>query len=61
MSGTYDETKDVPGDLNGDQKVDGGDLGILLSQFNQAGTADFDDSGSVDGGDLGFLLSVWTI
>jgi hypothetical protein len=61
MSGTYDETKDVPGDLNGDQKVDGGDLGILLSQFNQPGTADFDDSGFVDGGDLGFLLSVWTI
>ena len=60
MTGTYEETVDVPGDLNGDEMVDGGDLGILLAQFNSPGSADFDKSGLVDGGDLGFLLSSWT-
>lgn len=48
-------------DLNGDGRVDGQDLGILLVQWGQAGTADFDGNGIVDGGDLGILLSRWTL
>lgn len=59
MTGTY-EPASVPGDLNGDDHVDGADLGLLLSQFGVAGSADFDGNGVVNGGDLGLLLSFWT-
>ena len=48
-------------DLNGDGRVDGQDLGILLAHWGQAGTADLDGNGTVDGGDLGILLSLWTL
>ena len=60
MSGTY-EPVSVVGDLNADNRVDGADLGILLSQFGAQGTADFDNSGTVDGGDLGVMLVNWSI
>lgn len=59
MTGTY-EPGSVQGDLNGDDHVDGADLGLLLSQFGVAGSADFDGNGVVNGGDLGLLLSFWT-
>lgn len=49
----------IPGDLNGDQKVNGADLGILLTQWDGPGTADFDGDGVVDGADLGILLAAW--
>jgi hypothetical protein len=48
------------GDVNGDGKVDGFDLGLLLSQWGTAGAADFNGDGTVDGFDLGALLSNWT-
>ena len=48
------------GDIFSDNLVNGGDLGILLSQWGQSGVAaDLDASGVVDGADLGLLLSNW--
>jgi len=51
-------------DLNGDGKVDGADLGLLLLAWDPAGAnppspADLDMSGAVDGADLGLLLLAW--
>lgn len=49
------------GDLNGDGKVDGADLGILLGAWGtNDGGADLDGDGVVGGGDLGLLLANWT-
>ncbi len=49
----------IPQDINGDGKVDGEDLGLLLADWGQPGNNDFDESGEVDGGDLGELLASW--
>ncbi len=46
-------------DLDGDGKVTGADLGILLQQWGGDGPADLDRNGVVDGGDLGLLLQSW--
>jgi len=48
-----------PQDLNGDNVVDGADLGTLLSAWGGPGPADFNGDGVVDGADLGTLLSAW--
>lgn len=48
-----------PADLDGDQMIDGADLGVLLLQWGGEGSADFDLSGVVDGADLGELLLAW--
>ena len=54
------EPEPCPGDLNGDGRVDGGDLGLLLSVWGTSDpAADLNESGTVDGGDLGLLLSAW--
>jgi len=56
-------TTGMTADLNGDGKVDGNDLGLLLLSWGSAGSqsgADLDDSGLVDGADLGLLLLAWT-
>ena len=48
-----------PGDANFDDVVNFTDLGILLNNYNLAGTfasGDFDNSGTVDFADLGILL-----
>lgn len=47
------------GDLNGDDRVDGADLAILLSGWGQPGPTDLNGSGTTDGADLSTLLSVW--
>ncbi len=49
-------------DLNGDDVVDGADLGILLGQWGPCPgcPADLDGDGVVDGSDLGILLASWT-
>jgi hypothetical protein len=50
-----------PADLNGDTRVDGADLGILLGEFGTPGAkADIDGNGAVDGADLGLLLAAWS-
>jgi len=46
-------------DLNGDDQVDGADLGLLLIQWGLPGTADFNGSGTVGGEDLSVLLNAW--
>lgn len=46
-------------DLNGDNTVNGADLGRLLGDWGQATASDIDGSGVVDGADLGRLLGDW--
>lgn len=48
-------------DLDGDGRVAGPDLGLLLGNWGNSGRGDLDDSGSVDGADLGQLLAAWTV
>lgn len=52
---------DCPEDLNGDGKVDGGDIGLLLAAWGTAtgSSADLDGDGIVSGADLGLLLAAW--
>lgn len=47
------------GDLNGDNVVDGADLGALLGQWGGPGSGDLNGDGVVDGADLGGLLGAW--
>jgi endonuclease/exonuclease/phosphatase family metal-dependent hydrolase len=46
-------------DLNGDNLVDGADLGLLLGAWGGSGPADLNGSGAIDGADLGLLLGAW--
>ena len=49
----------VPGDLDGDGEVGGGDLGVLLARWGTSDpAADLDGNGIVGGSDLGLLLSL---
>jgi hypothetical protein len=55
----------VMGDLNGDQLVNGADLGLLLAAWGPCGDpqqcpGDYDGDGSIGGADLGVLLSNWS-
>ena len=57
-------TEPFPGDANGDDVVDFTDLGILLNNYNLAGsfsTGDFDNTGIVDFTDLGILLNNYNL
>lgn len=47
------------GDLNGDGKVNGADIGLLLGGWGGAGASDLDGSGVTDGADLALLLGNW--
>ena len=47
-------------DLNGDGRVDGADLGLMLVAWGGPGPADLDGDGVVAGADLGLLLAAWT-
>lgn len=49
------------GDLNGDDVIDGADLGLLLGEWGAGPGAagDLNGDGTVDGADLGLLLGVW--
>ncbi len=48
-----------PADLNGDDVVNGSDLGAILSSWGLAGNGDIDQNGVVDGGDVAALLGAW--
>jgi hypothetical protein len=52
----------APGDLDRDGRVNGADLGALLSAWGPANgaAADINGDGFVNGSDLGILLSGWT-
>ena len=50
------------GDINGDDWVDGVDLGLVLASWSSSApgiTSDLNRDGAVDGSDLGILLSFW--
>ncbi|MFO0873807.1 MAG: hypothetical protein U0575_07520 [Phycisphaerales bacterium] len=47
------------GDLNGDDAVNGADLGLMLGEWGEGGMGDLNDDGVVDGADLGLLLGAW--
>lgn len=51
----------VPGDLDGNGRIDGADLGALLGDWGACPgcAADLDGDGSVAGSDLGLLLGAW--
>ena len=60
-NGTADACELHPGDLNGDQLVNGPDLAIFLSAWGTtSGPADMNHDGIVNGNDLTTLLSNWT-
>lgn len=55
----------IPGDINGDGKVDGMDLAIILSTWGPCAASlpcpgDLSGDGTVDGHDIGLLLGFWT-
>jgi hypothetical protein len=53
-------TRPCPADLNGDDMVDGADLGLLIGDWGMDGAAtDINGDGTVDGGDLAYILSAW--
>ena len=50
------------GDLDGNGRVNGADIGLLLGGWGAAGSttgADIDGNGTVNGADLGLLLGAW--
>ena len=49
----------IPGDFNGDGKVNGLDLGVLLSHWGEPGAWDMDADGTVNGADLALLIAAW--
>lgn len=58
---TYSPPTAPPGDLNGDSRVDGADIGVLLSAWGQAGgPADLDGDGIVGGAGLTVVLANWS-
>ncbi len=67
IDGTVSDPDDIvvfdpnacPGDLDGDGRVRGSDLGILFTQWGGSGSADFDGDGIVRGSDLGLLFTMW--
>jgi len=50
----------IVGDLDGDERVGGTDLGLLLGQWGGTGTGDLDGDSVVGSADLGILLGAWT-
>lgn len=57
-AGVVQQSRQTP-DLNGDGRVDGADLGTLLSRWGQPGRGDLDGNGRVEGADLGLMLAAW--
>jgi hypothetical protein len=57
-AGIVQQSRQTP-DLNGNGRVDGEDLGILLAAWGQADRGDLDGNGTVDGADLGLFLAAW--
>ncbi len=48
-----------PSDLDHNQSVDGGDLSMMLANWNGAGVGDINFDGTVDGTDLTTMLAAW--
>ena len=64
VSGCVDESCDCvftdPADLNGDNAVNGADLGLLLANWGQPGIGDLNGDDIVGGADLGLMLAAWS-
>jgi hypothetical protein len=64
VSGCVDESCDCvftdPADLNGDNAVNGADLGLLLAGWGQPGPGDLNGDDIVGGADLGLMLAAWS-
>ncbi len=60
--GTADacESTGIPGDLDGNDRVDGADLGLFLVGWGSPGATDLNGDGTTNGEDLGTLLVNWT-
>ena len=56
--GVQVQSRQTP-DLDGDGRINGVDLGLLLANWGGAGRGDLDGDGTVSGADLGALLSAW--
>jgi hypothetical protein len=56
---SHGESAPPSSDINGDGIVDGGDLGLMLGNWNQPGNTDLNQDGITDGADLGQLLGAW--
>ncbi len=58
---TVEDIIPCPADLNGDGKVDGADLGLMLADWGPCDgcLADLSPNSAVDGADLGLLLAAW--
>lgn len=65
IPGCADRVDPCLGDIDADGDIDGADLGLLLAQWDDSGSAqydmreDVDGNGIVNGGDLGILLAAW--
>ena len=55
------EGSDLIGDFNGDNLVNGADLGLFLVNWGGPGETDLNGDGVTNGADLGILLVNWTI
>ena len=53
-------TASVPGDINGDGFVNGGDLAALLNGWGSPGATDLDGNGTTDAADLSIVLNNWS-
>lgn len=56
--GTCKESCDCPADLDFNGRVDGADMGIMLSVWGQP-DGDINDDGTTNGADLGLMLTAW--
>ena len=50
----------IDADLNGDNAVNGADLGLLLANWGQPGPGDLNGDDTVGGADLGLMLAAWS-
>ncbi|MDG1977347.1 MAG: hypothetical protein P8I44_02160 [Phycisphaerales bacterium] len=50
----------IDADLNGDNAVNGADLGLLLANWGQPGPGDLNGDDVVGGADLGLMLAAWS-
>jgi len=64
VAGCVDDSCDCvlndPADLNGDDAVNGADLGLLLANWGQPGLGDLNGDDTVGGADLGLMLAAWS-
>lgn len=58
-AGVTQQGRQTP-DLDGDGRIDGIDLGLMIANWGNPGRGDLDGDGSVSGTDLGQLLAGWS-